>query len=238
MPLRATRAAIFDLDGTLVDSLPDIAGHLNAALADAGFATYSDDEVKRWVGSGAAQLVARAVAARAGRETVVGGTDSIDDMTSGDRAAFEDVFTRFRTHYRAAPFARTAVFAGLAGALDAIGPGRRLAILSNKPHDLVVTITDALLTKWSFGPVLGERPGTPRKPDPTALLAIAAELGVAPAECVFVGDSEIDVATATAAGMPSVAVTWGLCEPEALAGATHLVTTPAELAQLFGPASR
>ncbi len=230
MPLRAIRAAIFDLDGTLVDSLPDIAAHLNAALADAGLATYSNDEVKKWVGSGAAQLVARAVAARHG-----GSSDTPGDA---DRAAFEDVFARFRAHYRSAPYARTNVFPGLAQALDAIAANRRVAVLSNKPHDLVVTIADALLARWPFAPVLGEKPGTPRKPDPTALLAIAGELGIAPGDCVMVGDSEIDVATAAAARMPSVAVTWGLCEPEVLAGATHIVTTPEELAHLFGPAPR
>jgi phosphoglycolate phosphatase len=126
------------------------------------------------------------------------------------------------------------VFEGLSPALDAIAVNRRLAVLSNKPHDLVVTIADALLGRWKFGPVVGEKVGVPRKPDPTALLAIANELELAPDDCVLVGDSEIDVATAAAAGMRSVAVTWGLCEPEALAGATHRVDTPAELARLFG----
>lgn len=235
MPLRTTRAAIFDLDGTLVDSLPDIAGHLNAALADAGFATYANAEVRTWVGSGAAQLVARAVISRAGSSAT---TDSIDDLPPDDRAAFDDVLARFRAHYRSSPHGRTTVFAGLAAALDHIGASRRLAILSNKPHDLVVTIAEALLAPWPFAPVLGEQPGTPKKPDPTALLAIAARLDLPPAECVLVGDSEIDVATATAAGMTSVAVTWGLCDREVLRGASHIVETPAELARLFGPPSR
>jgi phosphoglycolate phosphatase len=224
MPLRSTRAVIFDLDGTLVDSLPDIAWHLNAALADAGLATYTDAQIRRWVGGGAAQLVASAVEARANRTASDPGVD--------------DVLARFRTHYRAAPYARTTVFAGLGEALDAIGVKRQLAILSNKPHDLVVTISEALLARWAFREIIGEKSGTPRKPDPTALLAIAGALGVAPAACVLVGDSEIDVATARAAGMPSVAVTWGLCDPDVLADATHIVTTPSELAGLFGPRSR
>lgn len=218
MPLRAVRAAIFDLDGTLVDSLPDIAGHLNSALADAGLATYSNDHIRRWVGSGAAQLVRGAVKEQGGN--------------------FEDVLERFRAHYRASPYGRTSVFAGLAAALDQIGSGRQLAILSNKPHDLVVTIAEALLSTWAFREILGEKPGVVRKPDPGALLGIARSLGVPPADCVMVGDSEIDVATAKAAGMPSVAVTWGLCDRDVLQEATHVVTTPDELARLFGPASR
>jgi phosphoglycolate phosphatase len=211
MPLRATRAVIFDLDGTLVDSLPDIAGHLNSALADAGLATYSHDQIRQWVGSGAAHLVRGAV-----------GESNVDN-----------VLTRFRAHYRASPYGRTRVFDGLADALDAIAGGRELAILSNKPHDLVVTIAEALLIRWKFREVLGEKPGVVRKPDPTALLGIATALGVAPGDCVMVGDSEIDVATARAAGMPSVAVTWGLCDPDVLRDATHVVTTPTELARLF-----
>ena len=216
MPLRAIRAAIFDLDGTLVDSLPDIAAHLNTALAEEGLATHSTAEIRTWVGGGAAQLVAHAV----GNERMPG------------------VLARFRSHYRAAPYGRTAVFPGLGEALDAIAHQRRVAILSNKPHDLVVTIAEALLAKWSFAPILGENTGTPRKPDPTALLAIAKQLGMAPAECVMIGDSEIDVATAAAAGMPSIAVTWGLCDPDILGEATHIVTTPEELGRLFGPAPR
>lgn len=236
MPLRAARAAIFDLDGTLVDSLPDIAAHLNAAFSDAGLATYSEAEVRTWVGSGAAQLVARAVMARHARGSHAG--VELAALPAADRAIFDDVFARFRARYRAAPYGRTRVFAGLAEALDQIAPGRRLAILSNKPHDLVVTIAGALLGRWAFAPVLGEQPGTPRKPDPTALLAIAHELELAPAACAFVGDSEIDIATAAAAGMPSVAVTWGLCEPDVLRGATHVVETPVELARLFASASR
>lgn len=211
MSLRASRAVIFDLDGTLVDSLPDIAGHLNSALADAGLTTYSHDQIRRWVGSGAAHLVRGAVG----------------------EAHVDDVLARFRAHYRAAPYGRTRVFEGLADALDTIAVQRELAILSNKPHDLVVTIAEALLIRWKFREVLGEKPGVTRKPDPGALLGIARTLGVSPAECVMVGDSEIDVATARAAGMPSVAVTWGLCDPDVLRGATHVVTTPVELARLF-----
>jgi phosphoglycolate phosphatase len=211
--LGSARAVIFDLDGTLVDSLPDIAGHLNAALADAGFSTYSHAEIRRWVGSGAAQLVARAI----GEQHVA------------------DVLARFRAHYRAAPYGRTRVFAGLGEVLDALA-AQHLAILSNKPHDLVVAIADGLLARWPFRQIIGERPGVLRKPDPTSLLAIAAALEVEPASCVMVGDSEIDIATARAAGMPCVAVSWGLVDEAVLAaaGPDHLVSTPAALAALFG----
>lgn len=210
----SARGVVFDLDGTLIDSLPDIAGHLNAALADEGLATYEESQVRKWVGSGAAVLVQRAV--------------------SGE-ARVQAVLERFRTHYRAAPYARTQVFAGIGAMLDKLA-GTPIAILSNKPHDLVQVISKALLGNWPFLEIVGERPGIPRKPDPTALLAIATALAVPPGACAMVGDSEIDVATAKAAGMTSVAVTWGLVERRVLiaAGADHVVETPAELAALLG----
>ena len=214
MALRHIRAIVFDLDGTLVDSLPDIAGHLNAALVEAGYPARTLDEIKGWVGVGAAAVVAGAVP---------------------DATRVDEVLAKFRAHYRASPYGRTRVFAGLDTALDQLAGGRVLGILSNKPHELVVRIADHLLARWPFAAVIGERAGRPKKPDPAALLGIADELGVAPDRCVLVGDSEIDVATARAAGMPGIAVTWGLRDAEALASARpdYTVSTPEQLVQLF-----
>ena len=195
-PLGFARAVVFDLDGTLVDSLDDIVGHLNAALVDAGVVARTRDEVRGWVGGGAEQLVARAVI---------------------DPAVVPDVLARFRTHYRASPHGRTRIYDGLGEALDRLArDGRVFAVLSNKPHDLVVEIADRLLARWRFGAVVGERAGHPRKPDPRVVLAMLGELGVAPERSAFVGDSAIDVATARAAGMPSVAVSWGLRDCETI----------------------
>jgi len=216
-PLADKRVVVFDLDGTLVDSLPDIVGHLNTALADAGLATYTLEEIRRWVGRGSAYLVNQA-------------TRLLDDT-----ARRADVMSRFGVHYRAAPYGRTQVFDGIADVLDTLQDDRALAVLSNKPDDLVQVIAKALLDRWPFRDVRGERKGTPRKPDPTALISIAEGLEAAPEHCVLVGDSEVDVQTAQEAGMTSVAVTWGLCDRDVLEQALpdHLVTTPAELRALF-----
>ena len=212
-PLGYVRAILFDLDGTLVDSLDDIADHLNATLAELGLPTRDRTKVRDWVGHGAAQLVERAV----GRPA-------------------PDVLARFRARYAAAPVVRTQLFPGLAGALDTVSAGgRRLAVISNKPHELTVRIAEQLLARWPFAVVVGHRPGHPLKPDPDVVLAIARELGLDPAACAVVGDSEVDIATAHAAGMPSVAVTWGLRDAAALAAARpdHVVDTAADLAALF-----
>ncbi|HVK88807.1 MAG TPA: HAD-IA family hydrolase [Kofleriaceae bacterium] len=214
MALRDARALIFDLDGTLVDSLEDIALHLNAMLVARGLAPRSRTEIAEWVGYGAEQLVVRA-------------------MPHPEQVA--EALAELRAYYRARPVVHTRVYAGLASVLDAIAAGRKLAVLSNKPHDLTVAVVDALLARWPFAVVAGQRAGRPHKPDPAALLDVAAELAIEPSACVMIGDSEVDVATARAAGVPSIAVSWGLRPQQILvaAGPDHLVHAPAELGALF-----
>lgn len=205
------RAAIFDLDGTLVDSLGDIAGALTTALAAHGLPAPALDAVRGWVGDGARALVGRAV---------------------GDRVDPEAVHGTFREAYRAAPMARTRLYDGLAAALDELaGRGLTFAIVSNKPHDLTQHLAAALLTAWPFAVVFGQRANLPLKPDPTVALIAADELGLAPARCAFIGDSGIDVATARAAQMRAIAVSWGFRPRSELvaAGPDALVDVPGEL---------
>lgn len=204
------RAAIFDLDGTLVDSLDDITDALALATADAGLPVPSRDAVRGWIGGGARNLVAQAVPA-----------DRVDEVLAG-----------FRRHYDAAPVARTQLFPGIADALDALAArGDRLAILSNKPHVLTVEIARRLLARWPFEAVVGARDGVAPKPDPTSALALAGELGLAPSACALIGDAATDVATARAAGMRAVAVTWGFRPRHELAaaGAQSVIDHPDEL---------
>lgn len=205
------RAAIFDLDGTLIDSLGDIARALGEAMRGAGLPVPGLDAVRGWVGDGARSLVARAVDGRADVDSVHGA---------------------FRAAYRAAPMAQTRLYDGLGAALDALaGHGLTFAIVSNKPHDLTQTLAAAMLGGWPFAVVFGQRPHLPLKPDPTVALIAADELGLAPSACAFIGDSGIDVATARAAEMRAVAVSWGFRprgELEA-AGPDALIDAPAEL---------
>lgn len=207
------RAVIFDLDGTLVDSLEDIAVALDRALDDHGIARPTRETVRTWVGGGARNLVAHAV-----------GPDLVDA-----------VLDRFRAHYAAALVVHTRLYAGIPELLDRLAAaGTRLAVLSNKPHAMTVEIGAALLARWPFAAIAGHRAPYPLKPAPDAVLALAAELGVAPAACAYVGDSGVDIATARAAGMLAVGVTWGF-RPRAelvAAHAAHVVDAPADLAFL------
>jgi len=210
------RALVFDLDGTLVDSLGDIAHHLNDALAERGLPTHEPAQIGTWVGEGTEKLVERAVARPELRH---------------------EVGVAYRARYRAQPVIHTHVYPGIPAVLDALA-GTPLAILSNKPHDLTVAIAQVLLARWPFRVIAGEGTSHPRKPDPAGALAILGELGVAPADAAMIGDSEIDIQTARATGMRSVAVSWGFRPRERLATADAIVDFPEQLAALLLAAAR
>jgi len=213
MQLASARGLVFDLDGTLVDSLEDIMLHLNSALAEKGLPGWSREDVGEWVGYGAENLVIRAV--------------PHPEMVA-------DTLARFREHYRARPVVHTRVYPDLPAVLDRIGQGRKLAVLSNKPHELTVRVCEQLLGAWPFAVIAGARSGKPHKPDPAALLDVCSELALSPSECVMIGDSEVDIETARAANVPSVAVSWGLRVLRVIEAARPdvLVHTPSELGAL------
>lgn len=207
------RAAIFDLDGTLVDSLADIATAMNHSLSHHGLPTHPLPDYRHYVGEGVMQLVRKAVPA-------------------GQDGLHESVLAVYRAYYAEHLFDQTYVFPGVAGVLSALAAeGVRLAVLSNKSDGFTKRLVEGLLPGVPFVAVYGERPGVPRKPDPTAALALAAELGVEPDGCGFVGDTPVDMNTARQAGMYGVGVTWGFRSAEELksTGARALATTAAEL---------
>lgn len=180
---------IFDLDGTLVDSLGDIADALNVALAGLGHPVHDRAAVATMVGDGAAALVRRAI------------------PTGADEAA---VLAAFKQRYGTHSVASTRPFDGVVELLDTLrGRDLPLAILSNKPHAMTLKVVEALFAVETFAHVLGQRDGVPAKPDPTAALALASQLGLDPTRCALVGDSEADIGAARQSGMYAVAVTWG-----------------------------
>lgn len=208
-------AIIFDLDGTLLDSINDIAQCGNEALASLGFPPHSVDTYKALVGDGIAGLAKKALPVdRRDQETI---------------ASLIDVY---RTMYATRWNGTTKPYPGIDTLLaDLSAQGVKLAVLSNKRDDFTKMCVKQLLAGMVFAEVRGESSATPRKPDPRGALEVAATMGVEPSRCLFVGDSEIDAETARRAGMDFVAVEWGYrsrAELE-LAGARRFISTPSEL---------
>lgn len=189
---------IFDLDGTLIDTLDDIADALNRALAARELPVHERASVRRMVGGGAAQLVRNALPAHARKLAA---------------ALFED----FRRDYLANLIVRSAPYPGITALLAALAArGVPLSVLSNKPHEPTQRLIATLFPDVRFVEVVGERPGRPRKPDPAVALELAARMQLAPARCGLVGDSSADIGAARAAGMRAFAVTWGFRDAEEL----------------------
>jgi phosphoglycolate phosphatase len=212
-----TKAVIFDLDGTLLDSLADIGESMNLVLSEMGFATHDAGAYRAFVGDGVTMLARRALP-----------PDHNDEATV--RSAVESM----RKTYRGRLTNKTRPYDGIPDLLDRLDEqGVRMAVLSNKPHDLTVALVDSLLGNWPFDPVFGERPAVSKKPDPAGALEIARRLGLEPSAILYVGDTPIDIATAHAAGMPSVGAAWGF-RPESelvAAGASTIARAPIEVLQ-------
>jgi phosphoglycolate phosphatase len=143
----------------------------------------------------------------------------------------------YRAHYAEHFADRTALYPQVAQLLDALqAQGVPMAILSNKREDFTRAVVDRLLPRWRFWNVRGERPGVPRKPDPTAARELTKELAMPDERCAFVGDTRIDMETATRAKMLAVGVLWGFRDRQELiaSGARILLTQPLELLDLRG----
>ncbi|MBH0236773.1 phosphoglycolate phosphatase [Methylobrevis sp. L22] len=203
-------AYLFDLDGTLVDSLPDLAEALDELLAEDGFAPLGAETVRGMIGHGVEKLVQRGLAARGVVYADAGLAEAVD---------------RFRSLYEPRAARLTRLYPGVEPVIAALRAGRvPMAVCTNKPEAPSHVILDQLgLTGW-FGAVIGGDHGPPKKPAPDLVLAAAAALGVAPRDCLFVGDSGADVGAARAAGVPVVVVRYGYTSvPAAELGADAVI---------------
>lgn len=209
---------IFDLDGTLVDSLPGIAASLNRTLSAHGLPGHSDARVRSFIGDGIRNLILRAIPK---------GTEP---------ALLESLLGLYRKDYALSWQSGSTVYPGVANLLDELQKsGFEMAVLSNKTHDFTVEMTRALFPSIRFTAVLGQREGIPHKPHPAGALQLADMLGTSPENCIVIGDSTMDLETAANAGMRSVAVGWGYHDRDRLlaAGATRFIEHPSELPALL-----
>ena len=203
-----TRLAIFDLDGTLVDSREDLWRAVNHALTTVGLPHRTLEEVVAFTGEGASRLVERSIEPHG--------------------HLLQPALAAWRAHYAAHLLDHTLLYPGMASVLASSRAA--LAVHTNKPGAMARRILEGLGELGRFSLVLGGDEA-PRKPDPSGAVEIMARLGVPPVETIFVGDSRTDLETAAAAGVGFVAVTWGLRSAGSLAdaGATTFAQAPADL---------
>lgn len=213
------RAVICDLDGTLLDTLEDLADSVNAVLAEQGFPVHPTEAYRYFVGDGAAVLI--------GRVLPEGHRDGIIQNVC---------LRRFREEYALRWKNKTLPYDGIVPMLATMQKlGMKLAVLSNKPHDATELCVRELLPGIRFDAVVGQTDGRPKKPDPAGALAIAQQLGVLPQEVLYLGDTSTDMKTAVAAGMYPVGVLWGFRTADELKahGAKTLIARPDEVVTLL-----
>ncbi len=214
------RAVLFDLDGTLLNTLADIAAAVNHALRETGQPPHPVDAYTAMVGSGLRETVRRALPA-----------DTAEDTDLLDRCV-----ALMSRAYRAEPARRTVPYQGIPELLEELAERSIPAgVLSNKSDELVRTIVSGTLPEVRFAVVRGLADDAPAKPDPTSALRAAEALRAEPSEILLVGDSEIDMQTARNAGMVPVGVAWGFRAVEDLrsAGARHIVMQPGEIVRIL-----
>ena len=207
------QAVLFDMDGTVLDTLDDLADSVNRSLRQFSLPEVSRFHVSQCLGNGAAYLIRQCL------------PENTPD------ALFEQVLAFYKPWYDAHCRVKTQPYAGILPLMEELrAAGVRQAIISNKPDSAVQELAEAFFPGL-MDVVIGESPAVRRKPSPDTVLAAAEKMGIPVSGCVYIGDTEVDVETSRNAGMDCITVTWGFRTEEQLrsAGATAIVHTPAEL---------
>lgn len=212
------KAVLFDLDGTLVNSLADLADSTNFALKKSGFSPHETEEYKYLVGDGIPKLIERALPE--GERT-----------EENKNKCLELFMARYREHY----FDKTDAYEGIKELLCELKKhGLKIAIISNKAQEMAQKVTDKVFGNI-FDTVAGKREGYKTKPNPALTLEVIKELGVTPETCVLVGDSGMDMAAAVNAKTAGIGVLWGFRTKEELLrnGAKYIASTPAQILNII-----
>ena len=219
------KAAVFDLDGTLLDTLPAIRYFVNLFMKEHSLLPLSLGETAKFVGDGAAKLVERAIV-----------HSGIELASESGRELFAKIHPEYVREYNKDPAFMTEPYAEIPEAIEALSRGGiRLGILSNKPHETVVQLAEKYFPGL-FEVVLGARSDIPLKPKPDGALEVCRALGVSPSEVAYFGDTGVDMKTGRAFGAGlTVGVLWGFREREELLrdGAGALIERPSEIYDLI-----
>ena len=211
------KIAVFDMDGTLLDTLDDLCAAINHTLAALGFPERTRDEIRSYIGNGQRMLVKCCL------------PKSAQDDTTVQRAI--DIYAPY---YSAHASERTVIYSGIFEALEKIREASiKIAVLSNKPHAPTVELV------YKFFPdmidsVFGQRDNIPHKPNPEGLLMILDDFAISKEECIYIGDSDVDMLTAKNAGVAAIGVTWGYCTREEIesAGGRVIIDETSQLTPL------
>lgn len=183
---------IFDLDGTLVHTIEDLGDAANILFKRHGYPECTTSDFIQWIGSGAKKFIEQGIG------SVI------------DKKELKDYVREFKEIYGSMLTDKSYLYEGVPEMLNELAKRNiKIAILSNKPHQLTLGVAENLLSEWNFEPIFGQRDEVPRKPDPAAAFEIAEILDISPNRLLFIGDSEGDIKTGKAAGMTPVGVSWG-----------------------------
>lgn len=212
------KAVLFDLDGTLVDSLTDLADGVNRAIAKKGFQTHPVDAFKYFVGDGIPKMIERAL-----------------PENRRDSNTVNEIKKDFLEYYSLHYADNTYAYKGMPELVTTLKEqGFIVAVVTNKQQDMADEVVKSLYGD-AFDLIFGKRDGIPAKPDPTAALMAMEQLGVTPKECIFIGDSGMDVATAVNSGAVPVGELWGFRQKDELLknGAKYIINKPEELLDII-----
>lgn len=204
---------IFDLDGTLLNTLNDLAASTNYALREAGMPERTIDEVRRFVGNGVKKLMERAI------------------PQGLENPRFDETYATFRRHYLEHGLDTTLPYKGIPEVLDELKRrGKKLAIVSNKFYKATQELAEHFFS-GTIDVAIGERENIKKKPAPDTVIEAMRQLGVGKEGTVYIGDSDVDIDTARNSGVPCISVLWGFRDRQFLIahGATHLISEPKEL---------
>ncbi len=209
---------LFDLDGTLLDTLQDLGDSCNAILKQHGYPTHPLFAYKKFVGNGVQKLIERALPEEA---------RTVETTTV--------LLAAFKTYYEQQSVSHTRPYTGIIPLLQELKSlGYLISVASNKYHEAVIPLMAEYFPDISFDLVLGHRTGRPAKPDPDIVFDSIQTLGVSKQDCFYVGDSSVDMDTANNAGVTAIGVTWGFREESELRqhGAQHIIHHPQELLEI------
>lgn len=213
------KGVIFDLDGTLANSIEDIADSMNQVLEENNFPTHDYATYKTFVGRGVRTLVEKSL-----------------PLENRDAKEIEKNFDRMMQVYDENCIVKTCLYPGIKDLLDALSErGIKISVFSNKANELTQKVVKVLLADWKLEYVLGAGGDIPRKPDPKGAILISEKMGIDPSELMYIGDSGVDMATAQNSGMHAVGVLWGFRDMEELLtnGAQTILEKPMDLMSSF-----